>query len=126
MKKYTLFQKSILNELDEFDEFDIILSIPWYKEVILKEDILNPIWDYKENFEISDNDFDKMRNEVLDLMEKEDLGLYIDIYTGGKTWEESYKKLSNEDTSNFFSNKENWIWKEGGEVYYLIRNSDIP
>ena len=125
MEEYTLFQKYIIEDLDEFDDFNIIGLIAVYKEHYLNYKVLYPLWDYKENFEISDNDFNNLRNEILDLMGKEDLGLYI--YIGVHvTWEESYKRLSDKETAMFLANKENWIWKGENEVYYLIRNSNIP
>jgi hypothetical protein len=122
----TLFQKSIIEDLEEFDEYTFISLIPSYKINTLNEIINYPLWDYKENFEISDIDFEKLRKEVIELMKDEDIGLYKYKEEGGTLWEELFKKLSEKETDQFLSNKDNWIWEKGKKGYFLIRNSDIP
>ncbi|MCP3660725.1 MAG: hypothetical protein GY830_10640 [Bacteroidetes bacterium] len=118
---YSDFQLYILEDIEETGDYNFILSIPNYLKFTKNKHINfnGGIGKHTENYNISDNDFCKLRNQITQIFKDFNLGLYR--YIPGiesEKWKDSYDLLSASETEKFLSEKENWI--------YPFNDSDKP
>ncbi|MDP2385334.1 MAG: hypothetical protein Q8M29_03100 [Bacteroidota bacterium] len=106
----TKFQIYIKGEIDELGEYALAWLIPRYLAIEKKHQILEPIDQSPENYKISDVDFEDLKKQISELIEKCNLGLYLYI-SGSKSqkWEDNFRLLTFDEKVKCFNEKEPWL-----------------
>ena len=119
---YSKFQTYVLEEIDEVGECTFLLLVPRFlMDVKGKKPVSESIFE-SENYKISDSDFNDLQKQTKELFEKFDLGLYLHTpnkMKNPKIWENCFTLLTEKETSEFLSKRENWIWKPGSRGYFI-------
>jgi hypothetical protein len=118
---YTEIQKYIIDEIEEQGEVGFYLLIPVFLKRERGIDLVNPIYDHKENYQISKEDFHLLKEKVKQVITDYNLGLFRpkkDDRNEPTTWDDCFDILS-EDQTAFFLNDENF-WTSSNKEYYVL------
>ncbi len=83
-----------------------------------------PVFDNKENYNISDQDFGKIIIELTSLFNEFNLGLYKydpkkKTCNRNECWEDYFDLLSEEETKLVFSRKEFWLGNNDMPAFFI-------
>ena len=97
--------------------------MPYFLYYVKKKIKATPSIFVSQNYKISDSDFNELKNEINQLFKDFDLVLFKTkdnfFEIKSEKWEDSYDILSAEETEEFLSKKENWIWRPGKRGYFI-------
>jgi len=118
------FQESIIEDINETGEVSFALLIPIFLEKERSINIKYPIFDYFENYEISDENFKVLQNQLIELFSELNLGLYkyhgkVDGSVKEEKWEDSFNLLNENEKDQVFSNKDFFIYKKENPAFFI-------
>lgn len=116
-----MIEKYILEEIDEVGEFAFVFLIPEYLKLVYKKQLLFPLTDHLENYEIKEADFEVLCKSVKELIHRANLGLfeYKEGVENPTKWEDCFILLSDDKMEELLSGKKFWICDKKRPSYFL-------
>ncbi len=116
MEEYIEFIK---NDLEDSGEYPVANLLPFYNKFKKGKTLKIPVYDYEENYEISDNEFDIIKQQIKILIKELNLGLFE--YIGAinvSNWEDNFNKI--EDSKLNILIEDMFFWKGSNNKNYFL------